>query len=74
MQKAIKAAPDFAKAHQDLSNAWSQLGELHKAEICLKRSLELDSKIFRMEGLRRYLADQGKNDESDKAYRNDFRK
>jgi len=71
LQKAIKAAPDFAKAHQDLSNAWSQLGELHKAEICLKRSLELDSKNFSgWKDLGDILADQGKNDESDKAYRN----
>jgi|TARA_B110000116_G_C16778765_1_gene557184 tetratricopeptide (TPR) repeat protein len=71
LQKAIKAAPDFAKAHQDLSNAWSQLGDLYKAEICLKRSLELDGKNFSgWKDLGDILADQGKNDESDKAYRN----
>jgi len=71
LQKAIKAAPEFARAHHDLSNAWFQLGDLRKAEICLKKSLELDQKNFSgWKDLGDLLADQGKNDESDKAYRN----
>ena len=71
LQKAIKAAPDFAKAHQDLSNAWTQLGDLKKAETCLKKSLEIDTSNFSgWKDLGDLLADQGKNEESDKAYKN----
>ena len=71
LQKAIKAAPDFAKAHQDLSSAWTQLGDLKKAETCLKKSLEIDASNFSgWKDLGDLLADQGKNDESDKAYKN----
>ena len=71
LQKAIKAAPDFAKAHQDLSNAWTQLGDLKKAEICLKKSLEIDGSNFSgWKDLGDLLADQGKNEESDRAYKN----
>ena len=71
LQKAIKAAPDFAKAHQDLSNAWTQLGDLKKAETCLKKSLEIDASNFSgWKDLGDLLADQGKNEESDKAYKN----
>ena len=71
LQKAIKAAPDFAKAHQDLSNAWTQLGDLKKAETCLKKSLEIDGSNFTgWKDLGDLLADQGKNEESDRAYKN----
>ena len=71
LQKAIKAAPDFAKAHQDLSNTWAQLGDLKKAEICLKKSLEIDGSNFSgWKDLGDLLADQGKNEESDRAYKN----
>ena len=71
LQKAIKAAPDFAKAHQDLSNAWTQLGDFKKAEICLKKSLEIDGSNFSgWKDLGDLLADQGKYEESDRAYKN----
>ena len=46
LQKAIKVAPDFAQAHEDLGTAWFLLGELEKSEICLKASLRLDPNKF----------------------------
>ena len=49
---------------------WTQLGDLKKAEICLKKSLEIDGSNFSgWKDLGDLLADQGKNEESDRAYK-----
>ena len=42
LRKAIKVAPDFAQAHEDLGTAWFLLSELKKSEVCLKAALKLD--------------------------------
>ncbi len=71
LQKAIKIAPDFIHAHQNLAQAWSQLGELRKAEICYKKCLDLDPSNFsNWKSLGDVLTDQGKEKEADKAYKN----
>ena len=69
LQKAIKVAPDFAQAHEDLGTAWFLLGELEKSEICLKAALRLDpAKFSAWKNLGDLLSDQGKEEEANKAY------
>ena len=71
LQKAVKLAPEFSQAHENLALAWTKLGDLHKAEICLKRSLEIDPSNFsNWKSLGDLLTDQGKGSEADKAYKN----
>ena len=36
LQKAIRVAPKFLQAHENLAQAWTQLGDLKKAEVCFK--------------------------------------
>ena len=69
LQKAIKVAPDFAQAHEDLATAWFLLHNLEKSEICLKNALKIDSKKFTTwKNLGDLLSDQGKDEEANKAY------
>ncbi len=71
LQKAIKIAPDFLQAHENLAAAWTDLGDLKKAEICLKKCLEIDPSNFtNWKSLGDLLSDQGKEQEADKAYKN----
>ena len=69
LQKAIKIAPDFAQAHEDLATAWLLLNELKKSESCLKVTLKLEPNRFHAwKSLGDILSDQGKIEESKKAY------
>jgi tetratricopeptide (TPR) repeat protein len=69
LQKAIKVAPDFAQAHEDLATAWFLLDELEKSEVCLKNALKIDAKKFSTwKNLGDLLSDQGKEEEANKAY------
>ena len=69
LRKAIKIAPDFAQAHEDLGTAWFLLSELKKSEVCLKAALKLDpSKFSAWKSLGDLLSDQGKDKEANKAY------
>tara|TARA_B100000700_G_scaffold156840_1_gene174131 strand:+ start:47 stop:2050 length:2004 start_codon:yes stop_codon:yes gene_type:complete len=71
LQKAIRVAPKFLQAHENLAQAWTQLGDLKKAEACFKKCLELDPSNFtNWKSLGDVLSDQGKDDEADKAYKN----
>ncbi len=71
LQKAIRVAPKFLQAHENLAQAWTQLGDLNKAEICFKKCLELDASNFsNWKSLGDVLSDQGKDEEADKAYKN----
>ena len=70
LQKAIKVAPDFAQAHEDLGTAWFLLGELEKSETCLKAALKLEPiKFSAWKSLGDLLSDQGKEEEANKAYK-----
>ena len=72
LQKAIKVAPDFAQAHEDLGTAWFLLGELEKSEICLKAALRLDpTKFSAWKNLGDLLSDQGKEEEANKQITNE---
>ena len=69
LQKALKIAPDFSQAHEDLGTAWFLLGNLNKSEVCLKAALKLDpSKFSTWKSLGDLLSDQGKDEEANKAY------
>lgn len=69
LRKAIKVAPDFAQAHEDLGTAWFLLKELEKSELCLKTALKIDpSKFSAWRNLGDLLSDQGKDKEANKAY------
>ena len=69
LQKALKIAPDFSQAHEDLGTAWFLLGDLNKSEVCLKAALKLDpSKFSTWKSLGDLLSDQGKDEEANKAY------
>jgi len=69
LQKALKIAPDFSQAHEDLGTAWFLLGDLNKSEVCLNAALKLDpSKFSTWKSLGDLLSDQGKEDEANKAY------
>ena len=71
LQKAIRVAPKFLQAHENLAQAWTQLGDLNKAEVCFKKCLELDASNFsNWKALGDVLSDQGKDEEADKAYKN----
>ena len=71
LQKAIRVAPKFLQAHENLAQAWTQLGDLSKAEVCFKKCLELDASNFsNWKALGDVLSDQGKDEEADKAYKN----
>ena len=71
LQKAIKIAPEFIQAHENLAQAWTELGDLTKAEFCFKKCLELDPSNFtNWKSLGDVLSDQGKDKEADKAYKN----
>ena len=69
LQKAIKAAPNFTQAHEDLATAWFLLNDLEKSETCLKKALNLNPKSFSAwKTLGDLLSDQGKEEEANKAY------
>ena len=71
LQKAIRVTPEFLQAHENLAQAWTQLGDLKKAETCFKKCLEIDPSNFtNWKSLGDVLADQRKDDEADKAYKN----
>ena len=71
LQKAVKVAPEFRQAHENLALVWTKLGDLNKAEISLKKSLEIDPSNFtNWKSLGDVLSDQGKEEEADKAYKN----
>ena len=71
LQKAIRVAPEFLQAHENLAQAWTQLGDLKKAETCFKKCLEIDPSNFtNWKSLGDVLADQRKDEEADKAYKN----
>ena len=62
LQKAIKVAPGFAQAHEDLATAWFLLNELEKSEACLKTALKIDPKKFSAwKNLGDILSDQGRD-------------
>ena len=62
LQKALKIAPNFSQAHEDLGTAWLLLGDLKKSEVCLKAALKLDpSKFSTWKSLGDLLSDQGKD-------------
>ena len=70
-KKALEVAPDFYEVYENLSQAWALLGNLNEAEICLKKYLEHNQTSFSAwKALGDILSDQGKIDESDKAYKN----
>ena len=69
LQKAIKVAPNFTQAHEDLATAWFLLNDLEKSETCLKKALDLNPKSFSAwKTLGDLLSDQGKEEEANKAY------
>ena len=71
LQKAIRLAPEFLQAHENLAQAWAQLGDLKKAETCFKKCLEIDPSNFtNWKSLGDVLSDQRKDEEADKAYKN----
>ena len=71
LKKALKVAPDFYQVYENLSQAWVLLGNLEEAEICLKKYLENNQSSFQPEApLGDILIDQGKEEESEKAYKN----
>jgi len=71
LQKAIRVAPEFLQAHENLAQAWTQLGDLKKAETCFKKCLEIDPSNFtNWKSLGDVLSDQKKDEEADKAYKN----
>jgi tetratricopeptide (TPR) repeat protein len=71
LQKAIRVAPEFLQAHENLAQAWTHLGDLKKAEACLKKCLEIDPSNFtNWKSLGDVLSDQRKDEEADKAYKN----
>ncbi|MFL2701636.1 MAG: sulfotransferase family protein [Gammaproteobacteria bacterium] len=71
LQKAIRVAPEFIQAHENLAQAWTQLGDLKKAEACFKKCLEIDPSNFsNWKSLGDVLSDQRKDEEADKAYKN----
>ena len=71
LKKAIEVAPDFYEVYENLSQAWALLGNLNEAEICLKKYLEHNQTSFSAwKALGDILSDQGKIEESDKAYKN----
>ena len=71
LQKAIRVAPEFLQAHENLAQAWTQLGDLKKAETCFKKCLEIDPSNFtNWKSLGDVLSDQRKDEEADKAYKN----
>ena len=71
LQKAVKVAPEFRQAHENLALVWTKLGDLNKAEISLKKSLEIDPSNFtNWKSLGDVLSDQVKEKEADKAYKN----
>mgnify|MGYP000257562065 FL=1 len=71
LQKAIRVAPEFLQAHENLAQAWTQLGDLKKAEVCFKKCLEIDPSNFsNWKSLGDVLSDQRKDEEADKAYKN----
>jgi len=70
-KKALKVAPDFYQVYENLSQAWALLGNLKEAEMCLKKYLEHNQSSFSSwKALGDILSDQGKEEESDKAYKN----
>ena len=70
LKKAVKIAPDFAKAHEDLATAWFLLGDLKESEKYLKKTIRLDPKLFSAwKSLGDILSDQGKEEQASKAYR-----
>ena len=57
--------------YENLSQAWVLLGNLEEAEICLKKYLENNQSSFSAwKALGDILVDQGKEEESEKAYKN----
>ena len=67
----MKVAPDFYQVYENLSQAWVLLGNLEEAEICLKKYLENNQSSFSAwKALGDILVDQGKEEESEKAYKN----
>ena len=71
LKKALKVAPDFYQVYENLSQAWVLLGNLEEAEICLKKYLEHNQSSFSAwKALGDILFDQGKEEESEKAYKN----
>jgi len=61
LQKAIRVAPEFLQAHENLAQAWTQLGDLNKAETCFKKCLEIDPSNFtNWKSLGDVLSDQKK--------------
>jgi len=71
LQRAIRVAPKFLQAHENLAQAWTQLGDLKKAETCFKKCLEIDPSNFtNWKSLGDVLSDQRKDEEADKAYKN----
>jgi len=71
LQKAIRVTPEFLQAHENLAQAWTQLGDLKKAETCFKKCLEIDPSNFtNWKSLGDVLSDQKKDEEADKAYKN----
>ena len=70
LDRAIKIAPDFAKAYEDIATAYFLMGDLEQSEKYLKKSLELDPKVFTAwKALGDILFDQGKKEEANKAYK-----
>jgi len=70
-KKALQVAPDFYEVYENLSQAWALLGNLKEAEICLKKYLEHNQSNFSAwKALGDILLDLGKEDESNKAYKN----
>lgn len=70
-KKALQVAPDFYQVYENLSQAWALLGNLKEAEMCLKKYLEHNQSSFSSwKALGDILSDQGKEAESDKAYKN----
>jgi len=71
LQRALEVAPDFYQVYENLSQAWVMLGNLKEAETCLKKYLEHNQSSFSAwKALGDILSDQGKDEESDKAYKN----
>tara|TARA_B100000900_G_scaffold415636_1_gene446364 strand:+ start:460 stop:2454 length:1995 start_codon:yes stop_codon:yes gene_type:complete len=71
LKRALEVAPDFYQVYENLSQAWTMLGDLKEAEKCLKKYLEHNQSSFSAwKALGDILLDQGKEVESDKAYKN----
>lgn len=68
-QRAVQLAPGLAEAHNNLGNALRALHQLEAAAGALRRSVALEPSAPRYTNLANVLADLGRCEEAERAYR-----